>query len=130
MFSHLLAYIMHLYNLLVSLFREFMLRIERIIKESCPKTPKPGIVTDKEKLKCPAPKTVYKEIKGTESSSKLNKCQRDLSAINSNLDAYGVYQAAINEAYNETERDNKRLRQEYRELEHAFSEQMSLKCVK
>ena len=34
MFSQLLAYIMHLSNLLVSLFREFILRIERIIFEN------------------------------------------------------------------------------------------------
>ena len=34
MFSNLLAFIMHLYNLLVSLFREMMLRIERIVKEN------------------------------------------------------------------------------------------------
>lgn len=34
MFSNLLAFIMHLYNLLVSLFRELMLRIERIVKEN------------------------------------------------------------------------------------------------
>lgn len=32
MFSNLLAFIMHLYNLLASLFRELMLRIERIVE--------------------------------------------------------------------------------------------------
>ena len=34
MFSNLLAFIIHLYNLLVSLFRELMLRIERIVEEN------------------------------------------------------------------------------------------------
>ena len=34
MFSNLLAFIIHLYNLLVSLFRELMLRIERIVQEN------------------------------------------------------------------------------------------------
>ncbi len=34
MFTNLLAFIMHLYRLLVSLFREMMLRVERIVKEN------------------------------------------------------------------------------------------------